>query len=449
VDRFDEEADKVLRRLFANLREETVVLVRPPGALAARRSAERRYRDRLLAFAGVFALLLAGAGGGYALTGERAAPAPGGQPSASPTPSPRSGEGVPSLPPTGSSASSGGGAGASVGPADGPVPPGLRVESVTFIDVDSAWALGFAPCLVPQQWSTCPAVVRSRDGGKTWAGVPAPGHAAAYLGDIRFATDKDGWVVARAPVVPSDPGAVTGALYATHDGGSTWAKVGLTDPVLRVETSGGRVWVSTGTAGAARHAIYSASIHSDTFTKVTDASGAELALHGAYAYVYGTGTSLVVLRNGGTTTTRGLPCDPDHRSTVLLAVSADQSVAVLCGGAPSGGDQDKAVFTSTDGGATWAAAGTPDRAGQAASLAATTTDIFVAGVGMPVRARGADGTWAAVPLAPGPDGGFGFVGFTNDTHGVALAIQPSNGLAQTTDGGRTWTQRLPGSATGS
>jgi photosystem II stability/assembly factor-like uncharacterized protein len=440
VDRFDEEADQVLGRHFANLREETLILVRPAGALAARRAAEQRYRRRLLAFAaGVVALLLTAGGGGYALAGGRGGVEPAGRPTVSPSPSVGSGEGgrLPSsTEPTGVGGSPG------VGPAGGPVPPGLLLESVTFIDVDSAWALGWAPCLVAQPWSTCPAVVRSRDGGKTWVGVPVPGHAAAYLGDVRFATDKDGWVVARAPLVPTDPGVLSGALYATHDGGSTWAKVALPDPVLRVETAGGRVWVSTGTAGASQHAIYSASIHSDTFTKVTDAPGTELAVHGRYAYVYGAGTGLVVLKDGARTT-RTVPCDRDHRSTVLLAASGDQSLAVLCGGQPSGPDQDKAVFTSTDGGATWAAAGTPDRGGQATSLAATTGDIFVAGSGMPVRARGTDGSWAAVLPPPGPDDGFGFVGFTDDTHGIALALRPSGEFEQTADGGRTWTQRLP------
>ncbi len=440
MDRFDEEADQVLGRHFANLREQTLTLVRPAGALAARRAAEQRHRRRLLAFAaGVVALLLTAGAGGYALTGGQAGLQPAGGPTGSPSPSVGSGEGgrLPSsTEPTGAAASP------SVGPAGGPVPPGLLLESVTFIDVNSAWALGWAPCLAPQPWSTCPAVVRSRDGGKTWVGVPVPGDAAAYLGDIRFATDKDGWVVARAPVVPTDPGVESGNLYATHDGGSTWAKVAVPDPVLRVETAGGRVWVSTGTAGAAQHAIYSASIHSDTLTKVTDAPGAELEVHGRYAYVYGAGAGLVVL-NDGARTNRALPCDPNHRSTVLLAASDDQSLAALCGGVPSGGEQDKAVFTSTDGGATWAAAGAPDRAGRAASLAATAADIFVAGPGMPVRARGAGGSWAPVLAQPGPDDGFGFVGFTDDNHGIALALRPSGALEQTADGGRTWTQRLP------
>ena len=444
MDRFDEQADQVLGRHFANLREQTLTMVRPAGALAARRAAEARYRRRrLLALAaGVVALLTTAVGGGYALAGGGAGLSPAGQSTASPSPSVGSGEKErPPVPPPSAGAGESGSAGP-VGPAGGPVPPGLRLESVTFIDLDSAWALGSAPCLVQRPWSTCPAVVRSRDGGRTWVGVPAPGGGAAYLGDIRFATGTDGWVVVRSPLVPTDPGGESGALYATHDGGSTWAKVQLPDPVLRLETAGGRVWVSTGKPGDGQHAIYAASIHNDTFTTVTEAPGAELVVHGHYAYVYGAGTGLVVLKDAARTN-RTVPCDRDHRSTVLLAASGDQSVAVLCGGTASGGAQDKAVFTSTDAGATWSAAGSPDRAGQAASLAATTKDIFAAGSGMPVRARGADGAWAAVLAAPGPDDGFAFVGFTDDTHGVALALRPSGTIEQTGDGGRTWTQRLP------
>jgi photosystem II stability/assembly factor-like uncharacterized protein len=51
-------------------------------------------------------------------------------------------------------------------------------------------------------------------------------------------------------------------------------------------------------------------------------------------------------------------------------------------------------------------------------------------------------SWPAVLAPPTPDG-FAYVGFTNDTHGVAL---PADGSAVylTTDAGRTWTtHRFP------
>jgi photosystem II stability/assembly factor-like uncharacterized protein len=56
---------------------------------------------------------------------------------------------------------------------------------------------------------------------------------------------------------------------------------------------------------------------------------------------------------------------------------------------------------------------------------------------MPLRASGPGGTWTAALPAPGPNG-FAFVGFTDDTHGVALDGGPSDAVYLTTDGGRTW-----------
>ena len=312
--------------------------------------------------------------------------------------------------------------------------------SVTFINVNAAWALGYAPCLSPHDWTSCPAVLRSHDGGHTWAGVPAPGNAA-YLGEIRFATSKDGWVLAGQAVTGTDPMPQNGVLYATHDGGATWNQVPLPEPATDIETSGGRVWVVTKIDLPDRpHSVYSAPITSDTFTKAADGNTGGLTVHGHYAYVYGT-TTLTVLKDG-TRDDRQLPCDANHRWAVFVAAGTDQGLAALCAGTPQGNSQQKLAFTSTDGGRTWSPAGAPDAAGQVTSLAATTTDLFVAGNGMPVRERGADGSWAPVfaPQGPPEVANVGYVGFTDDQHGVAVV---GGGIAQSSDGGRTWRSYRP------
>jgi hypothetical protein len=457
VDRFVDEADPVLDGYFATLREETLAQVRPQGALAARRAAEARHRRRrlgVLVAAGV-AILLTAVGGGYALAGGQSPANPAGTPQESTSPSRGAGEGNPTGLPGAPAETSTGSAGPTVGPSGGPVPPNLQVSSITFININSTWALGWAPCLSTHQWKNCPAVIRSRDGGHSWVGVPAPGNAA-YDGDIRFATSKDGWILVHQTITATDPGQQTGVLYATHDGGSTWTQVSLPEPPSSMETSGGRIWVVTGTGPVDNpRAVFSAPITSDTFIRTGDNTGGKLAVHGHYAYVYSSSGRLTAFKDGtdgragwnGTRSDYSLPCDPGHQAAAYLAASGDQSLAVICAG-PAQTDaqarvvQPKLAFTSTDGGLTWSPAGTPDPAGQVSGVAATTTDIFVAGAGMPVRERGTDNSWAAA-LAPPDQAGqnaFGFIGFTDDQHGVVLV---NGGIEQTADGGRTWVSDQP------
>src|SRR5689334_22044197 len=67
------------------------------------------------------------------------------------------------------------GAGAS-GPAGGgatkggPVPKGFVAHDLTFVSANEGWLLGTAPCST----KPCTSIVHTTDGGKTWAGIPAP-----------------------------------------------------------------------------------------------------------------------------------------------------------------------------------------------------------------------------------------------------------------------------------
>jgi hypothetical protein len=443
VDRFVDPADRALEGYFSVLREETLALVRPPGAFAARRAAQSRYqRRRLFAIvAAAVALVVTALGGGYALAGGHLRVEPAGPSQESWSPSPAGTEQpAPSLTPV--AGELGPSAGTDSGPAGGPVPPGMTVTSITFIDVNTAWALGYAPCLTPHDWHSCPAVIRSRDGGRTWAGVPVPGNAA-YYGDIRFATSRDGWVVVRATISAGDP-RQDGVLYSTHDGGATWKQVSLPEPARYLETSGGRVWLSTGSNPVdPPHSVYSAPITSDTFTRAGDGNTGGLTVHGHYAYAYGTST-LTVFKDG-TRINRQLPCDASHRTTAFVAAWADQGLAAVCTGSPQADTEQKLAFTSTDGGATWSPAGAPDPGGHVTGLAATTTDMFIGGAAMPLRERGSGGSWSPVLAPQGPlaTESIGYVGFTDDQHGVALV---DGGIAQSSDGGHTWRSYHPSSS---
>jgi photosystem II stability/assembly factor-like uncharacterized protein len=50
-------------------------------------------------------------------------------------------------------------------------------------------------------------------------------------------------------------------------------------------------------------------------------------------------------------------------------------------------------------------------------------------------------TWHPARTTP-PARGFGFVGMTTDSNGVAVPANPGRALYVTTDGGQTWRARL-------
>ncbi len=126
---------------------------------------------------------------------------------------------------------------AAPGPLGGPVPPDFAAASVTFVSLQTGWVLGTAPCTSPP----CTSVVRTRDGGKTWAGIPAPkvGLSTDQLTgvhQIRFADAENGW-------------AFGPELWATHDGGAHWTRVTLSGVVQDAPVSD--LAASTGVVHAA------------------------------------------------------------------------------------------------------------------------------------------------------------------------------------------------------
>jgi hypothetical protein len=57
----------------------------------------------------------------------------------------------------------------STGPAGGPVPLGTKATSVTLISSTAAFVLGTTPC----QQATCSVILRTRDRGRSWQGLPS------------------------------------------------------------------------------------------------------------------------------------------------------------------------------------------------------------------------------------------------------------------------------------
>jgi photosystem II stability/assembly factor-like uncharacterized protein len=119
------------------------------------------------------------------------------------------------------------------------LPAGFAAVDLSWVSDSEGWALGTAPCAHPP----CTSIAHTLDGGRTWAGLPAPkaslftvnssapvdcSPTAACVSGIRFASATVGYVFG-----PS-------SLWLTTDGGHTWSLRG-TDSTDALEITRGRV----------------------------------------------------------------------------------------------------------------------------------------------------------------------------------------------------------------
>ena len=358
----------------------------------------------------------------------------------------------------------------------GPVPGNFRPTSVTFVGPRTGWVIGQA--LTPGHCASqfCTSVAVTRDAGKTWAGVPAPmagpADGASGLSQIRFLDLKNGW--AYGP-----------QLYATHTAGKTWAQVdtgGLR--VTALETVGDRVfavWASCTGDGPAyavnctRFTLYSASATGGTWAPVgasttgltngAASEAAQLVLTGSRGYLLAPGGELYsgpVDGSGPWTRVSSLvascrvgPARGNGQPTgVLLGAVNTSDLLLACvsassGTSPSVSTQQKYVYSSKNGGRSWAQMTTAPAAGVAFGLAASPTEsvMLATDQGIDLLPAG-EMSWRTADVRGGaPAGGFRYIGMTTDEQGIALPADPSAGTVWFTfDGGQSWTaSRLNGS----
>jgi hypothetical protein len=339
-----------------------------------------------------------------------------------------------------------------------PVPANFRPSSATFIGTQTGWVIGQAG--TPGNCATqyCTSVARTDDAGKTWSGVPAPvtgpADGATGVSQIRFLNGADGW-------------AFGPQLYATHDGGHTWAQV-VTDGlrVTDLETVGARAFAlfasctGTGPAFAATctsYSLYSSPAAADHWTPVGPATSglsggaASMVLTGTRGYLLAPDRMLYSGPVNGSAPWQpvaSIPCPvgqplADGQPTgALLAAASTANLVLACASSSAPGTQQaKQVFTSANGGMTWQNAGAAPGLGLATSVAATPdgTYVLATGQGIDVQPAGS-GAWQAATLTgPAPAGGFGYVGMTTDAQGIALPADPAAGTVWFTfDGGKTW-----------
>jgi photosystem II stability/assembly factor-like uncharacterized protein len=351
-----------------------------------------------------------------------------------------------------------------------PVPADFRPSSVTFVGTDTGWVIGQAG--TPGRCATkfCTSVARTDDAGDSWTGVPAPltgaADGATGVSQIRFLNLDDGW-------------AFGPELWATHDGGQTWAQVDTHGQrVTDLETVGDWAFAVFATCtgdgaafagGCTSFTLYSSPAWTDDWNPVGAAtSGLTAAAPGG-----GSGSASLFL-----TETRGYLLAPDGtlyagRVNVVAATPAWQAVGhIPCAGAvgqaqadgqpagaligaedaqdlilactphplPGSGLQKKYIYASADGGASWHMIAVAPTTGVATSVAASKVEGVILATDQGIDLLPAGGTtWQALTLTGPPPGGFSYVGMTTAQQGVALPAEPQAGTVWFTfDGGQTW-----------
>jgi photosystem II stability/assembly factor-like uncharacterized protein len=302
---------------------------------------------------------------------------------------------------------------------------------VTFVSPTDGWVLGSTPC--PR--TICTSVVRTRDGGHSWRGIPAPHLALGGRGvsRLRFGSHLDGF--AYGP-----------ALASTHDGGATWRSVSMPGDVLALEIARGVAYAIVGRCGddGCRDGhLYRAPITTDSWQQVDAVTAAALPLliHGETVGVGSSASTVYASTDSGRTwAVRPNPCARfrDLALADLAATAGD--LAALCTGEGAAGSSDKAILASPDSGRTWQLRSHGFSHGDGGLLATATSSIYLLAT-QSARSwlgRSTDGgrTFTTLP-EPDADGGllWNDLGFTNPMQGVVIL---GTTLYVTRDAGETW-----------
>lgn len=336
------------------------------------------------------------------------------------------------------------------------VPADLAPTSVTFVNFDDGWVIGQAPGCGQ---TYCTSMAQTSNYGQNWKPIPAPQTGApdgsTGVSQVRFLNPSDGW-------------AFGPQLYETHNGGQSWTEINTFGMrVTSLETAGGMAYAvfaqctGSGTDFAAdctKVSVYSAPLGSDTWTPMTGLTSfgfnkgyvsGKLLVTPTEGYFYAPDG---LLYSGATTQGASwqlvadtpVPCQPynaqpDGQPTGgQLADSVAGSLIVAC---PTvNGSNQELIYTSTNGGQSWAKQTTLTVKGTATSLAASVNGVLTLATtgGIYVSSDGQKWTLAEV----GPPGGFSYVGMTSTVRGVAVPAEPaqSNSVWYTYNAGTSWTQ---------
>jgi photosystem II stability/assembly factor-like uncharacterized protein len=366
--------------------------------------------------------------------------------------------------------------------------------SVTFVSLDTGWALGTVPC---KGAGACLSLVKTTDAGHSWTAEPLPGKLVAAAGrtvtngvpkgsagfvrlpaalygagygyglGVRFADPEDGWIYGSLPLSASSEQPV---LWSTHDGGATWHQlsVGATAPyslILDLEAAGGSAYMMVvGQGGSYSVSVESTPVSSDNWRPDSTprlslpAGGAQL--QGAIVLQSGRGwlvegndrgvTGSAQLAGNGKWERWAPPCAAVGNTYVVPAASSASRLVAACqmGGyayplsksAPPGATLGSWwLYFSSDGGQSFVAGPRLGSNGYQFTglLASPAPGVVFLGYG------GYGGPGGAQPQllasfdggrtwAPAYRGSFFYLGFTSPSQGVGL-LRPSPSTVATTE----------------
>ena len=279
--------------------------------------------------------------------------------------------------------------------------------------------------------------------GSAMPAIDTNAESGATVRDVRFGDSENGWLYG-------------GALYATHDGGATWAPDNsLPNDIVDVAAANGEVWaIALGVVGSAEsyglyHATYGPSGTGQwtavklpielgsTQPSIVDQDGTVTVMASGLQRSGNHGHVLVASPGGAFADYAG-PCSQD------LGGYLSNSVAGIWAVCPTG--HMAGVAVSTDRGVTWnnvsnlpppsfpdpgrGGIGAVDDAHAFVYDLATSSLVGVTVGGSPVR----------VTVGPTAVAGTAFIGFTTTNVGFAIVYDQNSGseLWRTTDGGQTW-----------
>jgi hypothetical protein len=366
-------------------------------------------------------------------------------------------------------------------------PPNFRPTSVTFVGTGHDTVVGavIGQAGTPGHCATayCTSLAGTSTYGTSWYGVSAPvapgPPSAAGVSQLRFATMRDGW-------------AFGPALYETSDGGWPWRQVDINGQrVIDVEAAPARAFAVFGTcsgtgsdyaAGCTSFSLWTSVPGTRTWTQVSVPTAYQQMQSTSSAVpvlvISGGGTGYLLTPSGevltGPATATGGPwkvtgqalCKPGpwNAGGTAAQPSATQSpgaqssaapTALLAAGLPAagksplfltcasqlaGGSVQVVLYASSDG-ATWRRAGKVTATGTPTALtsAASGQVVLATTTGIEYSANGGK-SWQSAKVNPTvPDKGFGYVGMTGTTLGVAVPANSNLGeIFTTSDGGKTW-----------
>ena len=326
--------------------------------------------------------------------------------------------------------------GQSAEPAIGsPVPEGFRAAALDALNARDWWVEGTIPCRFKHD---CLALVRTLDGGRTFARVPLPTLVDLFGNQFarpQFADERDGYLVGQR-------------VWVTHDGGRRWRPLHLGGQASYVAVGGGYVYATV--SNYPRGFLMRSPLGYDDWTVLAEASdgfvGPPTVDHGTVlldeAVTLGGEQRIVISHDQGadfTASRSSLPetaCEPQE--------PASNVVWMLCRGGMMDG-----LYRSTDDGLIFSAPAGPTAGSQnssgvwSGSAVLAAADANTAVIGAQEVYRTTDGgrvfKRVALPIAAaGWD-----VSFVSARFGLALgrfgeSAQPVGKLYYTSDGGTSY-----------